>query len=295
MRNYRVFVVVALFTLVSLFGHARHAFAQDNDADVNFSAGNINVHEYAGNPPIETTPTDLDLVAVGTIVAIPRENIIKLDDGSIYKLENVRVPINYFPAVIEYLKRTLIGKKVGLYARDSNLVRKFDLSGNKLVQAVTADGTWVQADLVSHGMAWVSGSFYNRDLMIPLYKYEDAARAANLGLWADPQYTLKNEKTMTSKTYSSFQVYEGTVTSVAYASGYFFINFGANHDKDFTILMPRDVCWLFADAPGHNLDPRDWIGHKLRVRGWVEKNGGAMIRVTYPEQVQYLDKMTYHQ
>ncbi|MBI1216580.1 MAG: hypothetical protein GC185_12280 [Alphaproteobacteria bacterium] len=260
MRRY-AFILFAAFALAFL--PARHAFAQF----------------------IQTSPLDLKLIAVGTVVDVPRENLIKIDNGAVYHLENVRIPVNYFPVVIEYLKKELVGKKVGIYADENDYAKQFDDGAHKLGHVLTIDGTWVQADLVSQGLAWVDSSIDSRDLVEPLYKYEDAARKKKLGLWTDPQYMMKDSQTI-QNTYGSFQVFQGTVRSVAVSKDYIFINFGDNYKKDFSIVMKRDVCRLF-NIMNHNLDPRIWQNRIIRIRGWVERHNGPMIRLNYPEQVEY--------
>jgi hypothetical protein len=274
-----LFFITLLAALPALPAHAEDDGPAILDKDVNRFGLNR-------EPSIQTTPLDMKLIAVGTVADVPRENIIKFDDGTVYKLENIRVPVNYFPVVIAYLKKKLLGKKVGIYVNPSSLATKFDDVGNKLGQGVTEDGIWIEADLVSQGMAWVTSSLYERDLVLPLYKYEEQARRKKLGLWVDPRYDLKNSKTIQG-TYGSFQVFQDVVKSVNITSTYIFINFGRDYEKDFTIAMQRDICKLFTDAPRGNLDPRYWIGHEIRIRGWVQKHDGPMIQLTHPQQVEY--------
>jgi len=240
------------------------------------------------SPTIQTSPLDLTLIDVGTVKDVPRETVIMLDDGAVYRLENIRVPVNYFPVVKEYLKKTLIGKKVGIYANEDGYAKQYDQGGNKVGHVVTVDGVWVQADLVQKGMVWATSGITNRDLIQPLYNYEDKARRQNLGLWSDSQYTLKNSKTI-QNTYNTFQVFQDVAKSDRMTSMYIFINFGSNYKKDFTISLRRTVCLAFRHSAKLGIEPKTWIGYPIRIRGWVERHNGPMIQLTYPEQLEYVD------
>ena len=50
---------------------------------------------------------------------------------------------------------------------------------------------------------------------------------------------------------------------------------------------PRNRAAFFDKA---SLDPAAWTGRRVRVRGWLTKRNGPMIRATHPEQIELLDR-----
>ncbi len=50
---------------------------------------------------------------------------------------------------------------------------------------------------------------------------------------------------------------------------------------------PRNRATFFDKA---SLDPAACTGRSIRVRGWLTKRNGPMIRATHPEQIELLDR-----
>lgn len=242
--------------------------------------------------PIQTGPEDLTLVAVGTIKEISRPDLIVLDNGNSYSLLNIRVPIIFQPMVQEYMKKTYVGKKVGIFQRKFDGVSNADKFNNVSGNALTQDNIWIEADLVLRGYAYADSSPQNRDLVQKLYQFEAIAREKKAGLWTSPELGLKNAKTVLDNSYNSFQVVEDVVKSVKrYRSGeetYVYFNFGDDATKDFTFIMPVSLAQFFRDNGDKDFTPAKWPNRRIRVRGWVENNSGPMIQVNNPEQIEVI-------
>lgn len=248
---------------------------------------------YAETPtrPPARTPDDLPLIAVDTVSEISRSNVIKLANGVSYSLDEIRIPFAYESAVTELLKGALLNKKVGVYSdKPQDSPNALDRLGFPLAHILQEDGTWVQATLVSKGLAWVSGSADSQALLSSLYRAENTAQEEKAGLWADPKYSIKTSATI-ADTLNSFQVYEGRISGYGIGKSNLPIFYLDKKEGDnlapFALQLGTPKIKEFRD-PGRTLSRLK--GKTLRVRGWVEKqNRIPTIIVTHAEQVQVLD------
>jgi len=150
----------------------------------------------------------------------------------------------------------------------------------------TADGLWVQAELLSRGLARVNSYSDNRAMLAELLLFERQARAARRGIWALPRYAVRSVKE-TPKFLNSFQIVEGRVKSVAKVRGRIYLNFGSDWRRDFTVTLPPQATRLHIKE---GRDPLSYEGKRIRVRGWLKPRNGPMITVTHPEQIEVLEK-----
>ncbi|HYD16947.1 MAG TPA: thermonuclease family protein [Patescibacteria group bacterium] len=238
--------------------------------------------------PITTAPTDLDLVAVGTVKEILKTTLIRFEDGKVYSLINVRIPVVYDGKALDYMKSHYVGKKVGVYQRNFPGVMLNDRYGNLAGHIVTENNEWMQADLVLQGLAWVDSTPRNRDLVRKLYSYETIARNQRKGFWAAPAFMVKNATSILDKSMNSFQVVEDIVKSAKGVQDKYYFNYGENPAKDFTFIMEQTLGNNFVDEENHVFTPWRWKDHRIRVRGWVKDNSGPMIEVTHPEQLEFV-------
>lgn len=284
--------IAAIFVL-SLASAARIAAAQEE-----FGAGSKSAEEAATdtNPfvrkkvyiPVTTAPTDLNLVAVGTVKEIIKTNLIRFEDGKVYSLINIRIPVVYDGKALDYMKATFIGKKVGVYQRDFPGVMQNDRYGNVAGHLVTDENVWIQADLVLKGLAWVDSTPRNRDLVRKMYQYETIARNSRKGFWAAPAFAVRSATTILDKGINSFQVVEDVVKNAKVVKNMFYFNYGDNPATDFTFIMDQTLGNSFLDDQNYAFSPWRWANHRLRVRGWVKENSGPMIEITHPEQIEFV-------
>lgn len=241
-------------------------------------------------PPVQTSPFDLNLAEVGVVTEIIKSDTLRLANGKIFKIDNIRVPLQLDSNAIEFLNKNVLNKKMGFYIVGKDPIERADRFGHTLAHVVSEDGEWLQALMVSRGLAWVNGNENSRDLFVPLLKYEDLARSQSLGLWKLPTFAIRDNETIHNNTYNSFQVFEGTIRAVSAKGQYAFYNFDKDPKTDFTIVADIGKISGFTLSTGaHSYSPLEFVGRKVRIRGWVEENNGPMIELLFQEQIEFLD------
>jgi endonuclease YncB( thermonuclease family) len=147
---------------------------------------------------------------------------------------------------------------------------------------------WVQAELVASGYARVSPRL-ERTCAKELLVHERAARAAKLGLWAEPVYEsarAEDHKAVGARR-GQFAVVEGKVLSVRESGGTIYVNFGRRWSEDFTVTITKRYERAFTAA---GVEPKKLQGRLVRIRGWLEERGGPWIDAARPEQIEVVEK-----
>jgi micrococcal nuclease len=235
------------------------------------------------------------LVADGSarVVKIIDGDTVVLDDGSEVRLVGLQAPklalgrpdFEDWPLAHEAraaLEKLLLDQAVTLAYGG----RRIDRHGRRLAHLFLADGTWVQAAVLSDGMARVYSFPDNRAAVQDLLDLESAARAAGHGIWAEPWYAVRRIDGLESEI-DSFQLVEGRVLEVARVKGRAYLNFGTDWKTDFTLVLDEDALRLF-DAEG--IAPENFEGRRVRARGWLESFNGPMIEITHPEQIEVIEE-----
>lgn len=238
--------------------------------------------------PVHTEPTDLNLVAVGTIKEVLKSNMVKMADGKVFSLINVRTPVLYESLAKKMLQQEFIGRKVGVYQRNFPGVSFNDRYGNISGHLVTDKNEWVQARLVLKGLAWASSAADNRDLVRRLYQYETIARANQSGFWGTAAYAVKNAQNILKGYNNTFQVVEDVIKSYKQGHKDYYFNFGSNPKTDFTFVMPSRLAASFVTEKNQMFTPARWVNQRVRVRGWVTYTSGALIEIDHPEQIEFV-------
>lgn len=237
--------------------------------------------------PVQTHPSDMNLIAVGTIKEIIKSTMFKLEDGKVFSLINVRIPFLYDGEALAYLRNEYVGKKVGVYQRDFPGVGLTDKQGNLTGHIVTEDNIWVQGDLVLKGLAWADSTPKNRDLVVKLYQFESLARTNKSGFWSSPGFAIRNGKNVEDQI-NTFQVVEDNIKAARVKGNDFYFGFGDNPATDFTVIMNSTLASYFRRPNGGAYQAGDWQGQRIRVRGWVENSSGPLIKITHPEQLEFI-------
>ena len=235
------------------------------------------------------------LVADGSarVVEIIDGDTVVLDDGSEVRLVGLQAPklalgrpdFEDWPlagAAREALAALLLDHEVTLAYGG----RRVDRHGRLLAHLFLEDGTWVQATVLSAGMARVYSFADNRAAVPELLDLEVAARTAGRGIWAEPWYAVRGVGGLESAI-DSFQLVEGRVLAVARVKGRAYLNFGTDWKSDFTLVLDEDAVRLF-DAEGAVLE--EFEGRRIRARGWLEYFNGPMIEITHPEQIEVIEE-----
>lgn len=231
--------------------------------------------------------------AIGKVVRIPEPNVLELDNGTEVALSEIGAP----PANRDYpgtayastaLIRDALGKRAALYFDGAET----DRHGRVLAQVlIEGNGDpWLQRSLVIQGAAYVDTWPTNRACASELLAREIEARASQRGLWADPvNRILPADEAKAGQ--GRFAIIEGTVMSVTrlHNPTRIYIDFGPDWHIDFTVRIEAAAVRLFSKA---KIDPRDWQGKPLRVRGYVGWRFGPEIEVQNPEQIEQIAQLS---
>ena len=139
------------------------------------------------------------------------------------------------------------------------------------------------------GLARVSVRFGDPACARALLAAEQAARAAKLGLWAEPVYVIGKAEDPAGVLGSrgQFGLVEGKVLSVRESGGTIYVNFGRRWSEDFTVTIAKRNERVFSAA---GLEPKSLAGRRVRIRGWIEERGGPWVEAARPEQIEVLSQ-----
>jgi endonuclease YncB( thermonuclease family) len=156
---------------------------------------------------------------------------------------------------------------------------------------LTRDGTERSAahDLLARGYARVAANVGHPPCAGELLARERLARAARLGLWAEPSYGLLGAENGTEilAERGHFAVVEGKVLSVRESGGTVYLNFGRRWSQALTVTILKRDERIFTAA---GLTPRTLENRLVRVRGWVEERNGPRIEASRPEQIEIAER-----
>lgn len=146
---------------------------------------------------------------------------------------------------------------------------------------------WAQGHMVGTGFAQAYSLKGHRACARALQDREQIARTARSGLWRKGRYAVlqATNSGALSKRGGSFQLVEGTVLTAGRKSQWTFLNFDTDWRKDFTVAIRAGDRRAFqgSDVALDRLE-----GAKVRVRGWIERWNGPVVKATHPEQIELL-------
>jgi Zn-dependent protease with chaperone function len=157
------------------------------------------------------------------------------------------------------------------------------------IEADNGAALWAQEAMIASGLARVYSFPDNRACLDELFAAEAHARARQLGIWADPYYTVRRAdrpEALAERT-GQYELIEGWVLAAGESRGRIYLNFGRVWKEDVTVVMDERAAKLFRDE---GIDPLALDGARLRVRGWVDQLDGPRILVSHPEQIEVLAK-----
>lgn len=243
----------------------------------------LSVAISAAAAPTAPPPCPLPIIEQVEVARVVDAGSFVLADRRRVKLAAVLPPRADEPFAREaqqLLSTTVAGKQVGLAFDD----RTTDRHG-ALLAHVFADGAWLQQSLIDAGLVRVRTFADTAKCAAPLLTGETAARNAERGLWALPQYGVRKTESLDADI-GTFQIVEGKIVSVARSRGRAFVNFGADYRTDFTVtIAARDLRRLAKDG----IDPATWTGKQIRVRGWLSRLNGPEVELTHAAQIQIIE------
>lgn len=242
----------------------------------------------------ENLPQGFAGLAVGE-TAVVREVVdgdtVILDDGRQVRLVGIQAPklplgranFEKWPLADEAkdaLSQLELGRRVALGYGG----QRQDRYGRELAHLFTDDGLWVQGSLLELGFARVYSFADNRSLVPRMLEAEAGPRDGQQGIWQHPYYAILDTAAAPEHT-GRFALVEGRVLETAVVRGRAYLNFDEDYRTDFTITISSRNLKSFAN---NGIVPKDYAGHRVRVRGWLRWSNGPMIEVTHPEQIEVL-------
>ena len=153
-----------------------------------------------------------------------------------------------------------------------------------MVQATTDQGLWLQGALLEAGLARVETFADNHRRASDMLAIEAAARGAGRGLWSDPRFRVLGAAEAETAG-EGFHLVEGRVVRVVERRDRFYLDFGQDWRRDFSVTILKRDRAAFKTA---GLDPAELGDARLRVRGWMRMFNGPMIDLTHPQQIERL-------
>jgi micrococcal nuclease len=225
------------------------------------------------------------------VVRVEKNGDLVMEDGRAVRLEGLLLPAGSKDHAPGYLAEQAVamvddlarGRRVTL----SVFVPKEDRYGRLRAQIFFSDANdepWLQVALLKRGFARVSMSPDRHECAEELYAAEAVARAKRYGIWGSEFYAVRAPDNLDDAV-GTFQIVEGRVASAAVKDGRGYIDFGDDWRHDFKVTISPEDMRRFRDA---GVDPRNYTGYTLRVRGFVDRLGGPEIEVASPAGIEVL-------
>ena len=241
--------------------------------------------------PAAAASCTLATVASGAVASVIDGRTLILDDGREVRLAAIEVgpPTDAVGAAAkDALAALAAGQTVELRGAEAGTDRYGRVVAHVYLVADKKE-RWVEAELVERGQARVSARVGERACAAALLARERTARAAKLGLWADPYYGVRRaeDAAAVAAERGRFAIVEGKVLSVRESGATIYVNFGRRWSEDFTVTIAKRNEAAFAKA---GLEPKRLAGRRVRVRGWIEQRGGPWVEATRPEQIELAER-----
>ncbi|MFO1120383.1 MAG: thermonuclease family protein [Rhodospirillales bacterium] len=159
-----------------------------------------------------------------------------------------------------------------------------DRYGRLPAQVERDDGVWLQGRLLAAGLARVHPTPLGRSRIAEMLAIEDDARASRRGLWRLPSMQIRTADDA-GRAPSGLQLIEGRVVDAQRRGDWWYLNFGEDWRRDFTVTIGKQVLPAFAAA---GIEPYALKDRTIRVRGILQWRNGAMIDALVPEQIELI-------
>jgi micrococcal nuclease len=228
-------------------------------------------------------------IAKAPIIRVEKNAALILKDGRAATLEGIRLPYGetdrapqaIMSRAFAELRALAVGNMLDLYA----VWPKEDRYDRVRSQIFDRDGNWLQIELLRRGLARVEIAPDRGECSAELYTAESEARKARAGLWALPAYALRTPETV-GATIGTFQIVVGRVRAANIKDGRVYLDFGADWRTDFTVTIAPDDKKTFRRM---RVDPLNYQGRLIRVRGIVQSYNGPEMEIGSPKQIELLE------
>lgn len=149
------------------------------------------------------------------------------------------------------------------------------------------DDQALQVRLLASGLARLSHFDLPQSCFQALFETEHGAIEARRGLWRDPRFAVlqaRDPDSMAARL-DSYQIVEGEILSTGRTERRLYLNFGGYWAEDFTVEIDKRAEAALQRAGKR---PDDWVGARIRVRGWLSESRGPMMKVEEPNQIERL-------
>lgn len=233
--------------------------------------------------------SELRKTGMVTVTSIIDPQTIQLEDGHIVRLTGIDFPDfkpdepgDFSLTAMQILRDMLVGKTVLLYQTVNREEGRINRMGQDIAQVEReSDKVWVQGTLLSLGLARVRTAQRNPEMAQQMYDLEQAAMKDKAGIWEKSSKILTPEEAEGRE--GSFQIVEGRIESAALKQNRIYLNFGKDWKTDFTISIAPEDKRAFLKQ---NLDPLQWNGKQVRVRGWIESYNGPYMQINHPAAIE---------
>ena len=256
--------------------------------------------ESLSYPTLTPDPHILKKTGTATVIAVIDALRLQLDNDQIIQLSELDSPdlLQADPGELalqgkELLESLFLNKKIIIYQSLTPQTGRTNRMGYELAHIIRADDSvWAQGALLSAGLVRVRTTPDNNALVSDMLTLEQNARNVSVSassprktLWTDEKYKILTPQTAQTAR-REFQIVEGTVVSAATQKNVIYLNFGPNWRTDFTIGIKPEARRLFSKA---GLQPLQWAGKTLRVRGWLEDYNGPYIDIDHPQRIEFIE------
>lgn len=233
--------------------------------------------------------SELRRTGMVNVKAVIDPQTIQLEDGHIVRLTGIDFPDfnpdepgDFSLTAMQILRDMLVGKTVLLYQTVNREEGRINRMGQDIAQVQReSDKVWVQGTLLSLGLARVRTAQRNPEMAQQMYDLELAAMKDKAGIWENYSKVLPPEEAEAHE--GSFQIVEGRIESAALKQNRIYLNFGKDWKTDFTISIAPEDKRAFSKQ---NLDPLQWNGKQVRVRGWIESYNGPYMQISHPAAIE---------
>ena len=235
-------------------------------------------------PAIPSCAGDVEIRGA-QVLRVEQNGSVIFTDGRAAHLEGIRLPSGADDkAPQSFADQALAALKALMQAGPLTLTSvppkedRYDRVRGQLFNAKV----WVQSELLAHGLARVMIAPDRTECALELFAIEAKARTAKAGLWSNATYAVRTPDDL-HKDVGTFQIVEGKVLNASLKNGRAYLNFGMDWKKDFTVTVDPEDMKVFRST---GVNPRDYVGQTIRVRGIVQWLNGPEIEVANPQSVE---------
>lgn len=230
----------------------------------------------------------LETVGSAGAAAVIDGRTFTLDDGRTVRVAGIEVPDAYGVQAKAALAALVAGRAITLKRIGGGAGE--DRYGRLIAFVFVPDNgdQSVNSAMLAAGHGRANPTSATKGCVEALFAAESRARAGRLGLWADPIFAplQVDDPARISAGQGRFTLVEGKVLSVREAGATIYVNFGRRWSRDFTVTILKRNRRMFTAA---GVEPKALNGHRVRVRGVVERRGGPIIEAGQPEQIEIID------